>query len=133
MVKVMVHILTFFLVVVGFELRALLWLGNCLFLVIFQIRVSHLYSGLPGPRSSCLFLPCSWDDRDTSPHLALLVKMGCANFSSRLSLNHDLVDLYLPSSWDYQIEQSHLAFFFCLFLRLQMCTTSSSSCLGIFL
>jgi hypothetical protein len=74
---------SFFLAVVGFELRTLLLLGRCSyhlsyvplpspFRFVFFFWVSRLCVSQPGPRSSYLHFLHSWDDRHMPPHPAFI-------------------------------------------------------------
>jgi hypothetical protein len=67
--------------------------------------VSCFSLNCPGPQS-CLYLLCSWDDRHTQSHSALLVEMA-SNLSLWLVLSQDPPCLCLPSSWNYSCEPLH--------------------------
>jgi hypothetical protein len=94
---------------IGFDRQVLCHLSHasnpCCFRY-FSNRVLRLCSTSLRPWSSCLCFPCSWDDRYTLPHPALI---GCNGISwnfflSGLAWNLHLPDLCFLSSLDYNHE-----------------------------
>jgi hypothetical protein len=98
-----------FLAISLFELRVLPLLSRlstawamlpALFALVFFFfnRVSYLWPGQPGPPSSCLQFPCSWDDRHVCHHTQLhWLRWGLEIFLPGLASNHLLSDLCLMS------------------------------------
>jgi hypothetical protein len=99
--------------VLGFELRALYFLGKSsttwampptLFALVNFWVGSWVFAQGAGfePQFSYLFLFHSWDHRWEPPCPSSLVIWGLTNILSRLALNYYLPNLCLPSSWDYR-------------------------------
>jgi hypothetical protein len=108
----------YFLVILGFEHRALHLPGQVLYHLshasspfcfsYFSCSVSHLCLGWSGPWSFFFFLPCSWDYRCVSSCAAYLLRWALANFLPVLPSNFDPPGLCLPSSWDYRCKPLYL-------------------------